>query len=80
LQVFHAIKRMFHSVIILEDKVNAQRRIKEMEQKRNVLRRDLFESQDEIDRKKEDLIEEIEARLNQQITQKELFTIQWRLI
>ena len=42
-------------------------------------RKKLFEAQDDVDAKKEKLIEEIEARLKQSVTTQELFTIRWRL-
>lgn len=64
----------------LEKKVEAQRVIKEMEKKRNLLRRELFEAQDKVDGQKENLIEEIEARLTQQTTVTELFTVRWKLV
>ena len=32
------------------------------------------------DKQKEELIEKIEAKLNQKITEEELFTIRWRLV
>lgn len=64
----------------LEDKLNAQKTIKEMEAKRNKMRRELFESQDLVDKQKEELIEKIEAKLNQKISEEELFTILWRLV
>ena len=64
----------------LEAKVKAQRVIKEMEKKRSEKRQTLFAAQDDIDGKKDDLLTDIENRLNQHIEQKELFTIQWRII
>lgn len=64
----------------LENKVQAQRAIKEMEKKRNEKRRSLFEAQDEIDNKKEHLLTEIENQLEQKISLKTLFTIQWKII
>jgi hypothetical protein len=63
----------------LEAKVKAQRTIKEMEKKRSEKRQTLFSAQDEIDNRKEDLLSEIESRLNQHIDQEELFTIKWRI-
>ncbi|MGN0015581.1 MAG: hypothetical protein ACI37T_09215 [Candidatus Gastranaerophilaceae bacterium] len=54
----------------LEDKLNAQKTIKEMEAKRNKMRRELFESQDLVDKQKEELIEKIEAKLNQKSAKK----------
>jgi SNF2 family DNA or RNA helicase len=67
-------------ILNLEDKVKAQRHIKDMEKKRNALRMNLFQSQDEVDVRKEKLIEEIEARLKQRIEKNELFLIRWKLV
>ena len=64
----------------LEEKVKVQRVIKDMEAKRNKMRRELFESQDIVDKQKEELINQIESKLNQTITEEELFTIRWRLV
>ena len=64
----------------LEEKVKAQRQIKEMEKKRNELRQNLYQAQDEIDLRKEKLINEIESRMKQKIETNELFTIKWKLI
>ena len=54
-------------ILSLEEKVRAQREIKEMEKTRNTLRQNLFQAQDEVDAKKEKLIDEIEARLKQKV-------------
>jgi hypothetical protein len=51
-----------------------------MEKKRSELRRNLFLAQDEVDKRKEKIIENIEARLQQKIETKELFTFRWRLL
>ena len=64
----------------LELKVRAQREIKELENKRSEKRRRLFQAQDEIDVRKEDLLTEIEQRLNQKIIEKDIFSIRWQLI
>lgn len=66
-------------ILSLEEKVRAQREIKEMEKTRNVLRQNLFQSQDEVDVRKERLIDEIEARLKQKVTKDRLFLVRWRL-
>jgi predicted RNase H-like nuclease (RuvC/YqgF family) len=67
-------------ILSLEEKVKAQREIKEMEKKRNALRQNLFQAQDEVDIKKEKLIDEIEARLQQKLERNELFLIRWKII
>jgi hypothetical protein len=64
----------------LQKKLMAQRKVKTLEKRRNTLRRDLFEAQDEVDQKKERLLQEIEARLKQNIKETELFTIRWQLV
>jgi hypothetical protein len=67
-------------ILSLEEKVEAQRSIKELERKRNTLRMNLYEAQDEVDAKKERLLEDIEARLKQKLERNELFLIRWRII
>jgi len=64
-------------ILNLEEKVKAQRQIKEMEKRRNELRQNLYQAQDEVDGRKESLINEIEARLKQKIEESELFTVRW---
>ena len=43
------------------------------------LRRTLFDAQDEIDRKKESLISEVEGRLQQRVETEPLFMIRWEV-
>jgi len=64
----------------LEQKVKAQRHIKELEKKRSEKRMSLYEAQDLIDQKKEDLLTDIEKRLKQKTVIKELFTIKWEIV
>jgi hypothetical protein len=51
-----------------------------LKKKRSEKRMSLYEAQDSIDQKKEDLLTDIESRLKQKTTLKELFTIKWKLI
>jgi SNF2 family DNA or RNA helicase len=64
----------------LEAKVKAQRAIKDLEKKRSEKRQHLFEAQDTIDDRKENLLDEIERRLKQEVNTTELFTIKWKMI
>ena len=64
----------------LEEKVSAQRHIKELEKKRNTLRMNLYQAQDEVDVRKDKLIEDIESRLKQKLERNELFLIRWKVI
>lgn len=64
----------------LEQKVTAQRLVKDLERKRNEKRQNLYQAQDEIDERKEQLLSKIEKMLSQKTEQCNLFTIKWRLI
>ena len=66
-------------ILKLEEKVKAQRQIKEMEKRRNELRQNLYQAQDEIDMKKENLINEIESRMKQKIETNQLSLVKWKL-
>lgn len=63
----------------LKDKVTAQRNIKDIEKKRAEKRQNLYEAQDQVDEKKEELLTRVEMMLEQKIECRELFTIRWRI-
>ena len=67
-------------VMILEAKVKLQREIKDMEKKRNDMRQKLYQAQDEVDTRKEGLLERVESQLKQKINLKPLFNICWKVI
>lgn len=64
----------------LAKKVHLQREIKDIEKRRNEKRKSLFEAQDDIDERKEQLLNNIEARLQQQVQLRNLFTLHWQMI
>ena len=65
----------------LEDKIAAQREVKDLEKRRSEKRRSLFDAQDEVDAQKEKLFDEVENTLRQKKTTEEtLFNIRWRII
>jgi len=65
---------------MLEEKLSCQKRIKELESRRNTKRKSLFDAQDEIDERKSSLIGDVEARLQQSVEMSPLFTIRWSLV
>ena len=67
-------------ILNLDEKLKAQKLIKDMEKKRNEMRKKLFESQDQMEEKKEKLIDQVEAQLKQNATLTPLFTIRWKVI
>jgi ERCC4-related helicase len=61
----------------LNEKLHWQKRLKELEKQRNKKRRELFDRQDEVDEKREALIEQLEQKLQQTTQEQILFTVSW---
>ncbi len=66
-------------IIDLEKKIEMQRAIKEMEKKRNEMRQKLYQAQDEVDSKKETLLERVESQLQQSSVLEPLFSIRFKV-
>ena len=66
--------------LTLEEKLAGQKQIKALESQRNQKRRTLFDAQDEVDRQREELIAQIEGKLQQRTKLERLFAIRWRLL
>lgn len=79
-QEIKAKKTESKKLLLLEEKVKAQRQIKEFEKKRKEKRRRLFEEQDSVEERKEKLIVNVETKLKQQTKLAPLFTVRWRVI
>jgi ERCC4-related helicase len=75
-----ASKTIAKKNINLDEKLKAQRAIKEMEKKRNEMRKKLYEAQDEMDVRKDELIARVEAKLKQKIQLTELFQVKWSIV
>lgn len=72
-------KKAKRLAVDLQSKVAAQKRVNELEQQRNHKKRTLFDAQDQIEQRKDELITDVEARLQQRTDRQEVFTIRWRL-
>ena len=66
-------------VLELEKKVMLQRQAKKLESIRNEMRMNLFQTQDEVDQKKEALLQTVEARLKQNTFTQELMRLRWSI-
>ena len=73
-------RRAASSAVTLEEKLEGQKRIKSLEAARSQKRRALFDAQDDIDRQRGILIEELESKLQQDAQLDEVFTIRWRVV
>lgn len=67
-------------IVDLAEKLKTQRTIKDSEKKRNEMRKRLYDAQDEVDSRKEDLIAKVEAQLRQNIKTEELYSIRWKVV
>jgi len=65
---------------VLADKLSIQKQIRELEAARTRKRRELFDAQDRIDKQRQDLIETIEKKLQQDCNVTPVFTVRWSLI
>lgn len=67
-------------ILNLEQKVKEQRVIKDLEKKLAEKRFNQYQNEDDIEKRKDNLLDEIEKRLKQQSIQTELFTIRFKVI
>jgi hypothetical protein len=64
----------------LEEKLSWQKQQRELEAKRGKLRRELFDRQDEVETRRNDIIGQLETQLQQRVEERTLFTIEWELV
>lgn len=74
------VRRTAASAPTLEEKLSWQKQQRELEAKRTKLRRELFNRQDAIESERNDLINQLEAKLQQDVQEQTLFTVEWELI
>lgn len=63
----------------LAAKLECERRLRSLEHRRSDRRRALFEEQDKVDVQRDHLISDVERRLQQRRTPRDVFTIRWTL-
>ena len=78
-QQIKQVRRNAKIAATLEEKLSLQNQQHELERTRNKQRRELFDRQDEVDERREALIEQLESKLNQQLYTEDLFVITWSL-
>jgi adenine-specific DNA-methyltransferase len=67
------------TAVTLAEKLEVQRRIKSLEKQRNIKRKMLFDAQDDVDKKRSDLIDSVERQLQTKAIIETVFTIRWVL-
>lgn len=71
------VRRTAKAAPDLEEKLNWQKKQRELEKLRSRKRRELFDKQDEVDNRREELISELEDKLEQNFEESHLFAIAW---
>ena len=73
------VKRAAMTTPTLEEKLEKQKEIKALESQRNQRRRSLFDAQDDVDKRRDELIQQVESRLTQRTNTERLFVVRWIL-
>lgn len=72
-------RRAATTAATLQAKLDGQRQVQELEKDRTRKRRSLFDEQDRIDAKRQELIDQLAAKLEEREEFKPLFTVRWSL-
>lgn len=75
-----AVKKQSRIATTLDEKLALQKQVKAAEKKQSEKRKRLFEAQDEVDTKRDNLIAETQSRLKQSIEVRHLFEIKWSVV
>jgi hypothetical protein len=75
-----AMKKQARQAATLDQKIAGQKQVKDAERRLKDNRKRRDEAQDEIETRKDALIEEVEAQLRQQTKVNELFTVRWAVV
>ncbi len=65
--------------LTLEEKLAGQRVVRDLKSKRNAKRKSLFAAQDKIEAHRDELIRQVEGKLEMKLEQKKLFGVRWRI-
>jgi predicted nucleic acid-binding Zn-ribbon protein len=75
-----ALKRQARLAKTLDEQAGFQVKIRNLEKKQHRQREQIFEIEDEIDKKRDEIIAGLQKRMSQKTTNTPLFTIRWRVI
>ncbi len=79
-QRIREINRLLRLSTTEEEILNLNKELQELENKKRKQRQRVFEVEDEIEKKRDEIIGQLESRLKQNISEKEIFSIRWKLI
>ncbi|PJA76007.1 ATP-dependent helicase [bacterium CG_4_9_14_3_um_filter_65_15] len=75
-----ALRRQARQAVTLEEQRQIQEKIQKLERRQRRQRQEIFQVEDEIMEKRDQLIDQLEKRLAQQTVTETLFTIRWAVV
>lgn len=72
-------RRAASAALTLEEKLAGQKQVKKLESERNDKRRKLFVAQDEIEQRRDQLIEAVQGKLEQKVSLNRILSFRWRV-
>jgi len=73
------MKKEAAKVTDVKDKLEKQKELRKLEQKRKTMRQRLYEEQDKIDAQRDEMIARVEQQLASKVNLQDMFTIRWEL-
>lgn len=73
------LKKDFRVAQALEQKLGIQKELREVEKQRDRKQLELYKAQDDIDAKKEALIDDVESQLNQAVSSETILALSWEV-
>jgi len=79
-QQINVLNRQSRLASTMEEQHELQEKIRELEKKKRRQRQQIFDLEDEIAQKRDDLISALERRMAQKTSSEDLFTIAWEVV
>lgn len=79
-QQINVLNRQSRLASTMEEQHELQEKIQELEKKKRRQRQQIFDLEDEITQKRDDLFSALERRMTQKTTSELLFTIAWKVV
>jgi hypothetical protein len=73
------VRKATVAALTLEEKLTGQKQIKASGSEPGKRRRVLFDAQDQIDQRRDQLIEEVEGKLQQKVSSQQIFSVRWQV-
>jgi superfamily II DNA/RNA helicase len=79
-ELIRAMRRQARNATTVEEESEAQKKIQELERKQRKQRQEIFDVEDEIAERRDDMIDALQKRMHQRNICETLFTIRWSVV